>query len=59
MKVTWDQETCVHAGVCVKSLPQVFKVENGAFIIDIQGASDEEISKVVQQCPSGALKIDG
>jgi uncharacterized Fe-S cluster protein YjdI len=58
MKVTWNQETCIHAGVCVKTLPQVFKVEKGEFVIDTQGAAEEEIAKVVEQCPSGALKIE-
>ena len=58
MKVTWDQNTCTHSGVCVKTLPKVFKVENEEFVIDIRGAADAEIAKVVGQCPSGALKIE-
>lgn len=58
MKITWDQDTCIHAGNCVKTLPQVFKIENEAFVIDTQGATDDEIAKVVEQCPSGALKIE-
>jgi len=58
MKVTWDQDTCIHSGVCVKTLPKVFKVENEEFVIDIEGAADAEIAKVVGQCPSGALKIE-
>ncbi len=58
MKVSWNQDTCIHAGNCVKSLPQVFKVENEEFIINTDGASDDEIAKVVEQCPSGALQIE-
>ncbi len=56
-KVTWDEKTCIHSGNCVKSLPQVFKVENGQFVIDESAAREEEVRKVVEACPSGALKM--
>ena len=58
MKVTWEQDTCIHAGICVKSLPAVFKVENEEFVIDTAAASEDDITNVVAQCPSGALKIE-
>jgi uncharacterized Fe-S cluster protein YjdI len=57
MQVLWDSNKCCHAGVCVKSLPQVFKVEGGEFVIDPAKASEKDIEDVVHQCPSGALKI--
>lgn len=57
MKVNWDEKTCVHAGECVKNLPNVFKVEDGKFVIDQSAASDEEIRATVSKCPSGALTI--
>ena len=57
MQVTWEESKCCHAGLCVNSLPSVFKVENGQFIIDTTQASDSEIENVVKQCPSGALEI--
>ena len=58
MQLTWDESKCCHAGVCVKSLPDVFKVEDGQFIIDpSKAASEEDIENVVSQCPSGALAI--
>lgn len=59
MEVKWDEKTCIHAGECVKGLPQVFKVENDQFVIDAKGASEAEIREVVARCPSGALKIEG
>jgi uncharacterized Fe-S cluster protein YjdI len=37
MKVTYDAQVCIHAGNCVKSLPAVFKVVDGKFVIDQQG----------------------
>lgn len=58
MQVSWDSDKCCHAGVCVKSLPEVFKVEDSEFVIDTSKASDEEIKSVVAQCPSGALQIE-
>ena len=57
MQVKWDASKCCHAGVCVQSLPDVFKVEDGEFKIDTVQASDEDIENVVKQCPSGALAI--
>lgn len=55
MEVKWDENTCSHAGVCVKTLPNVFKVEDGSFVIDTDAASEAEIKDVVSKCPSGAL----
>lgn len=57
MQVTWDQHKCCHAGVCVDSLPEVFKIVDGRFVIDFANASVEAITDVVNQCPSGALQI--
>ena len=59
MKVTWDENTCIHAGKCVEGSPNVFKVVDGAFVIDEKGAPEDEIRATVAQCPSGALKIEG
>ena len=40
MKVTYDAQVCIHAGNCVKSLPTVFKVVDGQFVINQQGVSE-------------------
>lgn len=58
MKVTWDANKCCHAGVCVQSLPEVFRIEDGQFVIDTDAASEEAIADVVKECPSGALQIE-
>ena len=58
MNVKWNEKTCIHAGECVKNLPNVFKVVNDKFTIDENAAEDNEIKKVVEQCPSGALTAD-
>ncbi len=56
MKIQWDEKQCSHSGQCVKSLPEVFKVENGKFMIDPDKATEDEVVNVIKQCPSGALK---
>ena len=57
-KVTYDADTCVHAGECVKGAPNVFKVVDGQFVIDTSADSEENIRTTVGNCPSGALKIE-
>ncbi len=57
MRVTWDEKTCIHSGECVHNLPSVFTKIDGKFTIIQDGATEEEIRKVVKGCPSGALKI--
>jgi uncharacterized Fe-S cluster protein YjdI len=58
IQVKWDDKICSHSGVCVKTLPQVFKVENGQFVIDPKAASEQHVRDTVDKCPSGALSID-
>ena len=43
--VHWKPELCWHAAECVSHLPKV----------DVRGASTDEIIRVVEMCPSGAL----
>ena len=57
IKVLWNPEKCIHARECVKGLPQVFCRDSTPWI-NMQGASSEEIMKVVDRCPSGALAYD-
>jgi uncharacterized Fe-S cluster protein YjdI len=54
LTVQWNPEKCIHAQECVKGLPQVFNHDNRPWI-NMQGASPEEIIKVIDRCPSGAL----
>jgi uncharacterized Fe-S cluster protein YjdI len=57
MQVTYDAQECIHTGNCVKSLPAVFKVVDGRFVVDQQGVSEAAIRQTVAACPSGALWI--
>lgn len=58
LKIYWNENLCCHAGVCVSSLPEVFRVENGRLQIDPTAADDQTIQDVVVQCPSGALHAE-
>ncbi len=57
LEVTWDSKICIHSGNCVKSLPQVFRVENGKFVIEPAKADDHRVRATVKACPSGALRV--
>ncbi len=57
MEVNWDENVCTHSANCVKSLPQVFKVECGKFVIDTSTGTEDDIRAVVAKCPSGALSV--
>lgn len=53
--VLFDSEKCAHAAKCVKGLPGVFDIKKKPWI-NVDGAAAEEITKVIDQCPSGALQ---
>lgn len=57
MKVTYDKEICTHSANCVKTLPSVFQVKDGKFVITQDGAPEDQIRNTVEACPSKALKI--
>jgi uncharacterized Fe-S cluster protein YjdI len=57
LQVTWDKDVCIHSGNCVKTLPEVFRVEQGKFVIDPSAADDGKVRTAVAACPSKALKI--
>ena len=59
MKVVWDEKVCIHSANCVKTLPKVFMVKDGNFVIDPSAASESEVRAAVAACPSGALKVVG
>ncbi len=57
MKVEWDEKACCHSANCVKSLPEVFAVENGSFVSRPENADEDRVREVVAACPGDALKI--
>ena len=57
IKVIWDKDKCVHAGNCVGGNHEVFNLEKRPWI-DVNAASVEEIKRVINTCPSGALRYE-
>lgn len=52
--IIWKPELCQHSGICVKTLPKVYRPKEKPWIKPHQ-ASTEEIIDQVSKCPSGAL----
>ncbi|MCH7414677.1 (4Fe-4S)-binding protein [Belliella sp. R4-6] len=52
--ITWEPEKCVHSGVCVKGLGEVFQPKEKPWI-KIDAASSEKLVNQVKKCPSEAL----
>lgn len=52
--IYWRPEICQHAGECTRGLPEVFNVDRRPWVMP-EKASAQEIAKVIDRCPSGAL----
>ncbi len=52
--VTFDPNLCVHSARCLSGLPKVFDVGRRKWI-DATAASADDIARVIDRCPSGAL----
>jgi uncharacterized Fe-S cluster protein YjdI len=55
--IHFEARRCIHAAECVSNLPAVFSVDRRPWISP-GGAAAEEIARVVQRCPSGALTYE-
>ena len=61
IKVSFDGNICAHAGICFGELHSVFDGDANP-PINLDGASTEEVIRVVTKCPSSALtyeRLDG
>lgn len=54
LTIVWQPELCQHAGICVKTLPLVYRPQEHPWI-RIENATTEELIAQIKQCPSGAL----
>jgi uncharacterized Fe-S cluster protein YjdI len=54
LTVIWKPKLCIHAGVCVRTLPKVYNPKATPWIT-CDNASEEELKKQIDACPSGAL----
>ncbi len=61
LTVVWKPKKCIHAAICVKTLPEVYNPEEKPWI-KAENASTDALIAQIDQCPSGALgyyKKDG
>ncbi|MDX1396801.1 MAG: CDGSH iron-sulfur domain-containing protein [Gemmatimonadota bacterium] len=54
--IRFEPRRCIHSGNCVRGLGAVFQPGRKPWI-DANGASADEIARVVARCPSGALSM--
>lgn len=52
--VIWKPKLCIHSGICVQTLPNVYYPKEKPWIKP-ENASIEELRSQISKCPSGAL----
>ncbi len=53
--VTWEPALCIHAAVCVRTLPEVFNARARPWV-NLDAGEPDDIALVVAACPSAAIK---
>lgn len=54
LTITWEPKKCIHAGICVKTLPKVYNPKGSPWITP-EHAPAQAIKDQIDACPSGAL----
>lgn len=54
MTIIWQPDICIHSGICVQTLPLVYKPKERPWI-QIENATTDELIAQIKKCPSGAL----
>ncbi|MDF2553140.1 MAG: (4Fe-4S)-binding protein [Chryseobacterium sp.] len=57
INVIWQPQKCIHAGICVKMLPNVYDPKARPWI-KAENATSDELKNQINQCPSGALTYE-
>lgn len=52
--IIWQPNICQHTGICVRTLPQVYRPQERPWI-KIENATTEQLIDQINKCPSGAL----
>lgn len=52
--ILWKPKMCIHSGICVKSLPNVYNPKGRPWIKP-ENATTQELKDQLSKCPSGAL----
>ncbi len=54
LTIIWKPKKCIHAGICVKTLPHAYDPKDKPWIKP-EGATIEDLKNQIDTCPSGAL----
>lgn len=54
LTIVWQPELCIHSGVCVSMLPDVYHPKERPWV-QIENATTDELIEQIGHCPSGAL----
>ncbi|WP_026631090.1 (4Fe-4S)-binding protein [Dyadobacter alkalitolerans] len=54
--IIWQPKICIHSGVCVRTLPQVYDPQGRPWI-KLENATTQQLVDQIAKCPSGALSI--
>jgi len=52
--IIWRPQRCIHSGICVQSLPQVYNPAERPWVKPMN-ATSEELIQQINMCPSKAL----
>ena len=55
--VHWDSARCIHTGICLHALPEVFDTRRRPWV-DVEAAATDEIVEAIERCPTGALRYE-
>lgn len=54
MTIIWQPELCIHSGICVNELPEVYNPQQRPWV-KIENATTDQLIAQVDKCPSRAL----
>jgi len=54
--IEWNQESCIHAGKCLKNMPFIIE-KPGVYSINVSERQFDEILHKGEFCPSKSLKL--
>jgi CDGSH-type Zn-finger protein/uncharacterized Fe-S cluster protein YjdI len=57
IRVHWEAARCIHTGICLHALPDVFDTSRRPWV-EIDSAAAEEVADAVERCPTGALRYE-
>jgi CDGSH-type Zn-finger protein/uncharacterized Fe-S cluster protein YjdI len=57
IRVYWDSARCIHTGICLRALPEVFDTSRRPWV-EIDAADADAVADTVERCPTGALRYE-